>query len=76
MFLYLQVKYLNVRFEREHSEQSAHLEDEQKRQISLIKQVKQLTIYLPILAMFFTLSYKTCSLRHTYVFVNSAVLGL
>lgn len=52
MFPYLQVKYLNVRFERELSEQSAHLEDEQKRQISLIKQVKQLTIYLFILAMF------------------------
>ncbi|XP_073808702.1 pericentrin isoform X4 [Danio rerio] len=34
-----EVKYLNVRFERELSEQSAHLEDEQKRQISLIKQV-------------------------------------
>ncbi|KAI2663332.1 Pericentrin [Labeo rohita] len=34
-----EVKYLNVRFERELSEQSAHLEDEQKRQISMIKQV-------------------------------------
>ncbi|KAK2888943.1 hypothetical protein Q8A67_014318 [Cirrhinus molitorella] len=34
-----EVKYLNVRFERELSEQSARLEDEQKRQISLIKQV-------------------------------------
>ncbi|CAM4621314.1 unnamed protein product [Leuciscus chuanchicus] len=34
-----EVKYLNVRFERELSEQSAHLEDEQKRQTSLIKQV-------------------------------------
>ncbi|XP_042613812.1 A-kinase anchor protein 9-like isoform X2 [Cyprinus carpio] len=34
-----EVKYLNVRFERELSEQSAHLEAEQKRQISLIKQV-------------------------------------
>lgn len=51
IFPYLQVKYLNVRFERELSEQSAHLEDEQKRQTSLIKQVKQLTIYLFILAM-------------------------
>ncbi len=40
-FSYLQVKYLNVRFERELSEQSARLEDEQKRQISMIKQVKQ-----------------------------------
>ncbi|XP_056315576.1 pericentrin [Danio aesculapii] len=34
-----EVKYLNVRFERELSEQSAHLEDEQKRQICLIKQI-------------------------------------
>ncbi|XP_077055534.1 pericentrin isoform X6 [Siphateles boraxobius] len=34
-----EVKYLNVRFERELSEQIAHLEDEQKRQTSLIKQV-------------------------------------
>ncbi|XP_052414451.1 pericentrin isoform X6 [Carassius gibelio] len=34
-----EVKYLNVRFERELSELSARLEDEQKRQISMIKQV-------------------------------------
>uniref|UniRef100_A0A671KT57 Pericentrin-like n=1 Tax=Sinocyclocheilus anshuiensis TaxID=1608454 RepID=A0A671KT57_9TELE len=34
-----EVKYLNVRFERELSEQSARLEDEQKRPISMIKQV-------------------------------------